>query len=54
MSKIFNIANLYMFIATLYLLQDVAYEGGSLLSKLIIAIFVAFSFAMWIIATLRY
>lgn len=54
MSKIFNIANLYMSIATLYLLQDVAYEGGSLLSKLIIAIFVAFSFAMWIIATLRY
>lgn len=54
MKKIFNIANLYLLLAVLLALQDVVYEGGELLSKIIIVIFALFSIILWVITNNKY
>lgn len=53
-NRIFNISNIYLLLITLLQLQDVAYKGGTLLSKGIIASFVGISALIAIYTCFKY
>lgn len=48
-----NISNVYLVIAMLYQLQDVVYEGGGILSKIIVGAFLLSSIAIALYAIIR-
>lgn len=54
MKKIFNILNIYLFLAALFMLQDVVYEGGTTLSKVIIVAFALMSILYTLYANVHY
>lgn len=53
-SRIFNITNLYLVLVALLQLQDVLYEGGEILSKLIIGAFLLISLFLFVHTNIRY
>lgn len=53
-NKVLNLSNIYMLLVALVQLQDVAYKGGEILSKVILVLFVLFSLLIAFRTIIRY
>lgn len=54
MKKFFNTTGIYILLILLWLLQDVVYDGGSLISKIVVAVFLLLSIIVTLYANVHY